>query len=299
MDLRIEKPAVSEGDVDASEKITRQDLALEATLRLAQLVASSQPGARLPTERELCERLGVGRSTLREAVSSLAFTGAIQSRQGSGTFVTGENDLPVERLIGLGLMLQRSTVEEVIEVRRILEVEAVRLAAERHDESDRRALEAVMAKMSELRTEPSRASRYDVEFHVLLTRASHNSALVHLVNGMRSLLEIWITKAVNEQSVVNEIVREHNAILRAVFSRQSGPAAASMLIHLTNAAERLFAVVGKDRLTANYIALLLASRGSGSAPAAPRFDPFDKLRVAPSEVERRLRSGRREPGSRR
>lgn len=252
-----EKLAASQEGVDTPEKIIRQDLALETTVHLARLVASSQPGARLPTERELCERLGVGRSTLREAVSSLAFIGAIQPRQGSGTYVSAENDLPVERLIGLGLMLQRSTVEEVIEVRRILEVESVRLAAERFEESDRRALEAIMAKMSELAADPSQASRCDVEYHVLLARASHNSVLVHLINGMRSLLEIWITKAVNRQPVVEEIVREHNAVLRAVFSRQPDRAAASMLVHLANAAERLFSVVGKDHSTANYIALLL------------------------------------------
>lgn len=247
---------------EAPERITRQDLALETTARLARLVASSQPGSRLPTERELCERLGVGRSTLREAVSSLAFIGAVQSRQGSGTYVSAENnDVPVERLIGLGLMLQRSTVHEVIEVRRILEVEAVRLAAERHDEADRRALEAVMAKMSDPAADPAQASRCDVEYHVLLARASHNSVLVHLINGMRSLLEIWITKAVTRQPVVEEIVREHNEILRAVFSRYPDRAAASMLIHLANAAERLFSVVGKDHSTANYISLLL-TRGA-------------------------------------
>lgn len=246
---------------EVPEKITRQDLALETTARLARLVASSQPGSRLPTERELCERLGVGRSTLREAVSSLAFIGAVQSRQGSGTYVSAENDLPVERLIGLGLMLQRSTVQEVIEVRRILEVEAVRLAAERHDASDRTALEAVMAKMSEAAAEPAQASRHDVEYHVLLAQASHNSVLVHLINGMRGLLEIWITKAVNRQPVVEEIVREHNDILRAVFSRQPDRSAASMLIHLANAAERLFSVVGKDHSTANYISLLLTRGG--------------------------------------
>ncbi|MGH9340846.1 MAG: FadR/GntR family transcriptional regulator [Acidobacteriota bacterium] len=252
-----EKVATDEQGPDAPEKITRQDLALETTARLARLVASSQPGSRLPTERELCERLGVGRSTLRESVSSLAFIGAIQSRQGSGTYVSAQNDLPVERLIGLGLMLQRSTVQEVIEVRRILEVESVRLAAERHDETDRRALETVMTKMAETAALPAQASQCDVEYHVLLARASHNSVLVHLINGMRKLLEIWITKAVNRQPVVEEIVREHNEILRAVFNRQPDRAAASMLIHLTNAAERLFSVVGKEYSTANYISLLL------------------------------------------
>lgn len=239
------------------ERISRQDLALETTTRLAQLVAASEPGSRLPTERELCAQLGVGRSTLREAMRSLAFIGAIQPRQGSGTYVSTQEDQPVEKLIGLGLMLQRSSVHEVIEVRRILEVEAVRIAAEKHDESDRRQLESVMQTMAQLAAQPAQASRYDVQYHVLLARASHNSVLVHLINGMRRLLEIWITKAVNRQPVVEDIVREHNDVLRAVFAREPNRAAASMFIHLTNAADRLFAVLGKDHSTASYISALL------------------------------------------
>lgn len=240
------------------ERISKPDLALETTIRLAQLIASAEPGSRLPTERELCERIGVGRSTLREAMGSLAFIGAIQQKQGSGTYVATQGDIPVEKLIGLGLMLRRSTVEEVIEVRRVLEVEAVRMAAERHDDDDRNELEAVMREMIAAASEPWRASRFDVQYHVLLARASHNTVMTSLVNGMRSLLEIWISKAVTRQPVVEDIIREHNEVLRAVFLRDANRAAASMFLHLTNAAERLFAEVGKDHSTANYISLLLA-----------------------------------------
>jgi GntR family transcriptional repressor for pyruvate dehydrogenase complex len=244
------------------DRINRQDLAVATTARLARYVASLEPGARLPTERELCGRLGVGRSTLREAMGSLSFIGAVQTRQGSGTYVTAQGDAPVEKLIGLALMLQRSSVHEIVEVRRILEVEAARLAAERHDETDRQALRAVMDDMSASVKDPRQASLYDVKFHILLTRASHNSALAHLLNGMRALLQEWIGRAVTTTPVVEEIVREHNDILQAVFKRAQEQAAAYTLIHLTNAAERLFVAVGKDQAAATYISLLLESDSS-------------------------------------
>lgn len=247
--------------VEELERIDRRDLTLAATASIAKLVASLEPGAKLPTERELCEKLGVGRSTLREAMGSLAFIGAVQIRQGSGTYVATQEDAPVEKLIGLALMLQRSSVQEIVEVRRVLEVEAVRLAAERHNEADRTALEEVMERMKDNIENPAEASRYDIQYHTLLARASHNSALSHLLNGMRTLLAKWMSLAVNAPPVVCDIVREHEQILHAVFSRDPERASAHMLIHLSNAADRLFAVVGKDHSAANYISLVFSSDG--------------------------------------
>lgn len=242
------------------EKISRQDLSLEATSRLARLVAAAEPGSRLPTEKELCEQLGVGRSTLREAMRSLAFVGAVQSRQGSGTFVSTVEERAVDKLIGLSLMLQRSKVHEVIEVRRMLEVEAARLAAECHDATDRDDLEEVMRQMEASIGDPAEASRHDLKFHVRLAQASHNSVLLHFINGMRSLLEIWINRAVNREIVVADIVREHNDVLRAVFQHNGERAAAAMFLHQTNAAERLFATVGGDQFTSEYLPLLLVPK---------------------------------------
>jgi GntR family transcriptional repressor for pyruvate dehydrogenase complex len=240
------------------ERISKQDLHLETTSRLAQLVASSQPGSRLPTERELGLQLGVGRSTLREAIRALSFIGAVRVRQGSGTYVSSVGDGRVERLISLGLMLQRARAHEIIAARQILEVQAVRMAAHHHDAADREALESIMRHMADSAADPPEASRYDLQFHVRLAQASHNSVLVHFINGMRALLEIWINKAVTRRPVIEEIIGEHNAILDAVFAGDADLAAARMTVHLTNAAERLFSVVGKDQPAADFISLLLA-----------------------------------------
>ena len=240
--------------------VTQKRIAAEIVGRIKAALLSGRfkPGERLPTERELCERLGVGRSTVREALRSLSFVGAIQPRQGSGTYVASVEDAAVDRLIGLGLLVQRSRVYEVIEARRILEVQAVRLAAERYQESDRRELEAVMQRMSAVVSDPPKASQYDLQYHVLLARASHNSVLVHFINGMRGLLEMWIKRAVNRPAVIQEILREHHRVLEAVFARDAERASEFMAAHLTKAAERLFAVIGKEQSAAVYIASLLA-----------------------------------------
>jgi GntR family transcriptional repressor for pyruvate dehydrogenase complex len=255
--LAPERPLPQDGNA-AIGRISKQDRHLETTSRLAQFVASSEPGVRLPTERDLCAQLGVGRSTLREAIRALSFIGAVRVRQGSGTYVGGVGDSNVDRLIGLGLMVQRSQVHEVIEARQILEVQAVRMSAERHDPSDREELRAIMTNMAAAIDDPSEASRYDLLYHVRLARSSHNSVMVHFINGMRALFEIWIHRAVNRRPIVEEIVREHNSILDAVFARNADLAAARMTVHLTNAADRLFLVIGKGQSAADYISLLLA-----------------------------------------
>ncbi|MBI3280882.1 MAG: FadR family transcriptional regulator [Acidobacteria bacterium] len=247
---------------NAIQKIARPDLTLETMTRLAQLVAGSEPGAKLPTERELCEMLGVGRSTLREAIGALAFVGAIQVRQGSGTFVNAVGEGGVERLISIALVLERCTVAEVVEVRRMLEVQAARLAAENHAASDRQALEHIMRQMTAAAGSPHAAARHDLEYHVVLARASHNRVLSHLLYGLRPLLEIWISNAVNRTDIIDAILGEHTAILRAVFDRDSERAAAQMFIHQSNAAERLYAVLGKDHSTGSYLSALVARSNS-------------------------------------
>lgn len=239
---------------------------METTARLARLVAASDPGSCLPTERELCRQLGVGRSTVREAIRSLAFIGAIQPRQGSGTFVSTPDERAVERLIGLCLTLQRSKVEEVIDLRRALEVEAARGAALHHDETDRRELRSIMKAMAGSGGDAAAAAGYDLQFHAVLARASHNAVITSFINGMRSLLEVWISKAVTRRATIEDIVPEHNAILRAVIDRDPERAAACMSAHLTKAAERLFSVIGSDHSTASYVSLLL---GGNREPHRP------------------------------
>lgn len=242
----------------AIEKIARPDLTLETLSRLAHLVGISEPGSRLPSERELCEMLGVGRSTLREAIQSLAFIGAVQVRQGSGTFVTGEGESGVEKFIAIGLVLERSTVADIVEFRRMLEVQAARLAAERHHAADREALDRAMAGFAASLDCPAQASQHDLEFHVLLANASHNRVIGHFVNGIRPLLEIWITNAVNRREITQAVCAEHQEILRAVYDRDPEQAAARMFIHQSNAAERLYSVLGRDHSAGSYLSALMS-----------------------------------------
>src|SRR5204863_9149285 len=97
-------------------------------------------GTKLPGETTLAATLGVGRSTVREALRALAGAGLVQPRQGAGVFV-----IATEPAADLGARLRRAAVTDVYEVRMMVETQAARLAAERRTPADLEALDAALA----------------------------------------------------------------------------------------------------------------------------------------------------------
>ncbi|WP_261567878.1 FadR/GntR family transcriptional regulator [Frankia gtarii] len=148
----------------------------QATHRLrAQIAGGEWPvGTRLPGETTLAATLGVGRSTVREALRALAGAGLVQSRQGAGVFV-----IAAESPQDWRDTLRRAAVGDVYEVRMLVEVQAVRLAASRRTDADVAALRAALAGR---RT--AAAGGDDVDFvdadvalHVAVVAAAHNPVL--------------------------------------------------------------------------------------------------------------------------
>lgn len=245
------------------KRIVPKSIRKEVTAQLAQLVVSSEPGTRLPTERELSEMLSVGRSSVREAMRALAFVGAVHIKQGDGIYVAKVRDTDVERHIGLGLLLQRSSVAEVIEARRLLEIDAVALAAERHDENDKANLEAVMAQLVADAHDANKAAVLDLEFHIAIARASRNGVLLYFLNGMRGLIRGWIESKITHatsRDVVSEIIEEHQALLNAIFSRDAKAAAQCMEEHMYQSARRLIPAIEQSHATPDHVFNLLSDR---------------------------------------
>ncbi|NKT44671.1 FCD domain-containing protein [Rhodococcus hoagii] len=139
-------------------------------------------GARIPTEPELAELLGVGRNTLREAIKCLTSTGILEIRRGDGTYVCARTDIG-------GLLTRQVAVSEMLhvyEVRRALELEAVRLACVRRTDDDVRRLREAL----DLRNETGRTgdggafADADLDFHVAVVAAAHNPVLDELFAGI-------------------------------------------------------------------------------------------------------------------
>jgi DNA-binding FadR family transcriptional regulator len=148
-----------------------------ASLRDRVLAGAWAVGERLPAEPALAADLGVGRSTVREAVRALAHAGVLEVRQGAGTFVRA-----APAAAELAVRLQRAQALEVYEVRRALEVEAAALAAGRRTDADLGRIESALARRRAAVAAGDRAALLDadLDFHHAVVDAAHNPLLSEL-----------------------------------------------------------------------------------------------------------------------
>lgn len=158
-------------------------------------------GERIPIEPELMELLGVGRNTLREAVKCLTSTGILEIRRGAGTFVRARTDIG-------GLLTRQVAVSEMLhvyEVRRALELEAVRLACVRRTGDDvRRLREALELRNATGRDGDGAAfADADLAFHTAVVAAAHNPVLDELFAGISEPLRATyaFTEGVHEPAL--------------------------------------------------------------------------------------------------
>jgi GntR family transcriptional repressor for pyruvate dehydrogenase complex len=172
----------------ALTELRRSPLVEQAIERLReQITIGAWPvGTRLPSEAALAAELGVGRSTIREAIRALASTGMVESRQGAGTFVRAAETPEV----GLETRLRRAAVLDVYEVRHALEYQASRLAATRRDADDLARLEAALDRRQAALAVGRDATfvEADLAFHQAVVEAAHNPILTELFTSMTSAM---------------------------------------------------------------------------------------------------------------
>ncbi|MYS86386.1 FadR/GntR family transcriptional regulator [Embleya scabrispora] len=157
--------------------LRRSPLVGQAAERLRDQIAAGRwpVGAKLPGEVALGKELGIGRSTVREAIRALAGAGLVESRQGAGVFVIATE--PVE---DLPARLRRASAAEVYEVRNLIEVRAAMLAAERRTDEDLAALDAGLAARAAALGDDAAYIDADIAFHASIVAAAHNEVLTDL-----------------------------------------------------------------------------------------------------------------------
>ncbi|MCL2581847.1 MAG: FadR family transcriptional regulator [Streptosporangiales bacterium] len=201
-----------------------------------------KPGDRLPPERELCERFGVSRVTMREALRMLESAGLVDIRVGArgGAFVTA----PTSNRVGEGLadLLTLSVISasNVTEVRMILEVGIVPLVCERATEDDLARLEKICERAEEALRAGDYTMDMSLEFHTAVAQATHNPALEMLVESFRGPILMSLEEA---REVAPEMggrgTEEHEQFIEAVRRRDADAAARVMRQHLTRTARRV------------------------------------------------------------
>jgi GntR family transcriptional repressor for pyruvate dehydrogenase complex len=140
-----------------------------------------KPGEKLPTEQQLIEMFGVGRSTIREATSALSMLGYLKSIQGKGCFVREDLDIKSSMDITLHDMQAAYNIIDLVEVREILECNAVRLAADRADSADIDRIQKAFRKMQKSMNDLTRFTANDFQFHIALAQATGNQMILEMM----------------------------------------------------------------------------------------------------------------------
>jgi GntR family transcriptional regulator, transcriptional repressor for pyruvate dehydrogenase complex len=193
-----------------------------------------QPGDKLPSTRELSESFQVGRSTVREALSALKAMGLLEIHQGEGSYVRKIDPADLEMPLLDALVMSKSTILELLEARKSLEVSNAALAAEKRTEEDLWAFEQILELMRTNLDNEAEGEKQDILFHLTLAGATHNSIMKRLLETISAQMELAIRETRRLQvyankSVLNQLYKEHQEIYEAI--RASNPAEAQNKMH--------------------------------------------------------------------
>jgi GntR family transcriptional repressor for pyruvate dehydrogenase complex len=217
------------------KKIKRKSVTTQVYDQLKQNILNGTwtTGQKIPSENELVNLLGVSRITVREALKQLASIGLIEARQGEGTFVKQlEADSYMNELLPF-IVLNREEVIELIKYREIIEVGAVALAVERADEADIRALEENVRKHEQFKDTWEEAAHVDLEFHLLIAKASKNLFVIKANSLMKDVFHAVMDQIVEEMGTEHGLFY-HKKIIAAIKAKDKELAVSLMKEHLVD-----------------------------------------------------------------
>jgi GntR family transcriptional repressor for pyruvate dehydrogenase complex len=197
-----------------------------------------RPGERLPSERELSERLGVSRPSLRDAVADLQDQGLLISRAGSGIFVAEVLGSAFSPALTRLFATHDEAVFDYLSFRRDIEALAAERAARLASDSDLQVIQAIFDKMLATQNDqnPEEDARLDAQFHSAIIEASHNVVMLHMMRSMFELLQAGVfynRQVMFEQRTTRQaLLDQHCAINDALQARDPKAARATIEAHL-------------------------------------------------------------------
>jgi GntR family transcriptional repressor for pyruvate dehydrogenase complex len=212
---------------------------------------------KLPPERELAAEMGVSRVVLREAIVVLETLGVLDVRTRQGVYVKK----PVMQNLAESLrflpFLPTDFVPQLMEMRRIIDIPAARLAAERRTEVEMLRIEECFYQLESIALTDEdaiqRHAHYEFLFHRLLVEASHNSILARVYEALVSLMEknneILHQNLVQNLDWAPRVVEHHRRITAAVASKDPAAAAAAMQTHIGESTEKIMVQLSSGQLS--------------------------------------------------
>jgi len=214
-----------------SQSVVRQveELILRGILR---------PGERLPAERELSERMGVSRPSLREALADLQDRGLLSSKAGAGVFVADVLGSAFSPALVKLFSSHDSAVFDYISFRRDMEGLAAERAARLGTETDLKVIDTIFKKMevAQQKRNPAEEAALDADFHLAIIEASHNIIMLHMMRSMYELLRegVFYNRSVmfKQRITRDHMLDQHRAINDALQARDPEGAKQAVASHL-------------------------------------------------------------------
>ncbi|MCA3439747.1 MAG: FCD domain-containing protein, partial [Rhodobacter sp.] len=223
------------------QRVEQEKLAQSVVRQIELLILRGilRPGERLPSERDLSERLGVSRPSLREAVADLQQRGLLTSRAGAGVFVADVLGSAFSDALVQLFATHQEAVFDYIAFRRDMEGLAAERAARLASDTDLQVIDAILRKMeqTDLRRAPEDEAQLDAGFHMAIIEASHNVVMLHMMRSMFQLLRegVFYNRQImfRQRTTREALLDQHRAINSALQARDPLAARAAVEAHMS------------------------------------------------------------------
>ena len=205
-------------------KVNKSNVADTVIEQLIELILSGnlKLGDKLPTEVELASQVGIGRNSVREAMKVLQVLGIIERRQGDGSYISTKFSIPYDSLL-LTLFSKIASPNELVELRRMIEVGIADLVVEKAKDADIERLEAAISRLESFTHtavfSPDEVMKADMKFHTTFIEITDNKAIIELGRLIMRLFESSMLAHLSSPEGVERAVRDHRAICCSVKER--------------------------------------------------------------------------------
>ena len=228
-------------------KVQSEKLAHSVVRQIERLILQGvlRPGERLPSERELSDRMGVSRPSLREAVQTLQSSGLLETRAGSGIYVAKDLEAQFSPALTRLFATHDVAVNDYIAFRRDMEGLAIERACVYGSDTDLKVVRTLFERMevAHQKRDPTEEAQLDAEFHMAIVEASHNVVLLHVMRSLFGLLQegVFYNRQVmfRQRMTRDMLLDQHRAIHDALQARDGTAGRAAIDAHLDFVVEAL------------------------------------------------------------
>ena len=194
------------------------------------------PGDTLPSENKMCETYDVSRTVIREAITRLSAVGVVETGNGRKPRIAAFNASQFADVLAHGLMINNITTAQIMEARRGVEVEAIRLATLRRSDEDLERIAANVAEMKKSTEDHTKFVDLDFAFHLEIATATRNPVFVYMITALRKPIVDTIKTSFRHMSAntqwLEKVAQDHALIFRLIEEQKIEAAVMALTNHL-------------------------------------------------------------------